>query len=273
MPHTAPSLNYRRPEGLPGVELLLCPETSFDFSAHFHDAWCFWFNTAGGEWFSMRGTSDILQADSIGVVEPGEVHANRPHGSRRVLRTFYIQDSAVQAVAEQLGGKPLRFQPSAPVFRDAQSRQRLSALHALLFRKLPLLAAQEVFIDTFSMLLARHGTRQTDMPRAFREATRARRVQEYLKDNLARNVSLDELAGLCNCTPRHVLRFFRNEIGMTPHAWFTRTRLEHAKSLLGQGGSPAETALSCGFSDQSHLTRLFRSRYGITPANYRKLAD
>ena len=48
-------------------------------------------------------------------------------------------------------------------------------------------------------------------------------------------------------------------------------RLDRARSLLRAGHSLVDAALACGFADQSHLTRQFRSAYGLTPGRWRAM--
>ena len=55
---------------------------------------------------------------------------------------------------------------------------------------------------------------------------------------------------------------------LTPYGLVLDLRVEHAKSLLARGKSIADAAYGAGFSDQSHLTRHFRRRTGITPKQY-----
>src|SRR5208283_175000 len=58
--------------------------------------------------------------------------------------------------------------------------------------------------------------------------------------------------------------------GTPPHAYVMRRRIEHAKRRLARRDIPLKVvAADCGFSDQSHMTRLFRRLLGTTPAEYR----
>lgn len=78
------------------------------------------------------------------------------------------------------------------------------------------------------------------------------------------------MAGVAGCTEFHLIRLFRAAKGASPHGYLVQLRLEHARRLLAAGCSIVDAALASGFSDQSHLTRQFRARFGVTPGLYRK---
>jgi len=96
---------------------------------------------------------------------------------------------------------------------------------------------------------------------------------QYFEENLDRNLSLAELAGVVQLSVYHFARKFRTEFGCPPHAYVMRRRIECAKTQLARGNVPLKVvAASSGFSDQSHMTRLFQRLLGVTPAEYRKAA-
>jgi AraC family transcriptional regulator len=95
-------------------------------------------------------------------------------------------------------------------------------------------------------------------------------LNRYFEENLDRNISLAELAGVVQLSEFHFARKFRNEFGCPPHAYVMRKRIERAKAQLARGNIPLKVvAANGGFSDQSHMTRLFRRLLGVTPAEYR----
>jgi AraC family transcriptional regulator len=98
-------------------------------------------------------------------------------------------------------------------------------------------------------------------------------LNQYFEENLDRNLSLAELAGVVQLSVFHFTRKFRTEFGCPPHAYVTHKRIERAKAQLARRDIPLKVvAANCGFSDQSHMTRLFRRLLGATPAEYRKAA-
>jgi AraC family transcriptional regulator len=97
-----------------------------------------------------------------------------------------------------------------------------------------------------------------------------RRLIQYVDENLDQNISLADLAGVAQLSVFHFLRKFRDQFGCPPHAYVIGQRVERAKRQLARRDIPVKVvAANCGFSDQSHMTRLFRRLLGTTPAEYR----
>lgn len=97
------------------------------------------------------------------------------------------------------------------------------------------------------------------------------RAQEYLAARLDDgNVSIAAVADACQLSRSHFSRAFRQSTGKTPHEWLLERRLERAAALLRTTDLPiAGIAASCGFADQSHLTRNFSRKLGLTPGDWR----
>lgn len=98
-----------------------------------------------------------------------------------------------------------------------------------------------------------------------------RRVLAYLEENLHRRVAVGELAEAVGLSESWFAHAFKRETGQTPLQWQMRRRIERAQRLLAEPAIPvAEIAAATGFADQAHLTRVFRSLTGSTPAAWRK---
>jgi AraC-like DNA-binding protein len=93
-------------------------------------------------------------------------------------------------------------------------------------------------------------------------------IVRYIRENLSRRITLDEIAGIAELSVFQLVRAFRRESETTPYRLIVDLRIEHAKALLARGESIADAACCAGFADQSHLTRHFRRRTGFTPKRY-----
>jgi AraC family transcriptional regulator len=102
-------------------------------------------------------------------------------------------------------------------------------------------------------------------------AAQARRLRDYIEANLAATLTCDRLAAVAGVSSHYLLRHFKARFGCAPHAYVLARRVERARRLLAQSAHDLrEVAMLTGFSDQPHLTRVFRRCLGTTPAAYRR---
>jgi AraC-like DNA-binding protein len=95
-----------------------------------------------------------------------------------------------------------------------------------------------------------------------------RRARSFLADRWDRPVALGELASFAGLSRFELVRRFRAQTGLTPHAFQTNLRIAHARTMLRAGDPIAGVAAACGFADQPHLTRTFRRAVGVTPGRF-----
>jgi transcriptional regulator of acetoin/glycerol metabolism len=97
-----------------------------------------------------------------------------------------------------------------------------------------------------------------------------RRVRRYIDQHLTERIQLANLAAVAGLSVYHFAREFKRTVGVAPHSYVTRRRLEKAQAMLARTDLPlSDVALASGFFDQSHLARHFREFAGVTPAEYR----
>ncbi|MDJ0714730.1 MAG: AraC family transcriptional regulator [Prochloraceae cyanobacterium] len=101
-----------------------------------------------------------------------------------------------------------------------------------------------------------------------------RQVIDYIQAHLSEEIGLKPMADLIGISQCHFLREFKKTVGLTPHKYIMQERVKMAKRLLKkQQNLPlAEVALTCGFSNQSHLGRVFKQQTNMTPKIYQKQA-
>jgi AraC-like DNA-binding protein len=94
------------------------------------------------------------------------------------------------------------------------------------------------------------------------------RAKDVLRHRFNETVTLDELVEVSGLSRFHLVRCFADRVGLTPHAYQIRLRVERATTFLHRGVRPGEVANLVGFADQSHLTRHFRRVLRVTPGEY-----
>jgi AraC family transcriptional regulator len=99
---------------------------------------------------------------------------------------------------------------------------------------------------------------------------RLKRVLDYVESHLSERLTLADLAGVACLSRCYFSKSFKQAVGVGPHRYLVQQRLERAKVLMCSTNEPlARIAQETGFSDQSHLTLIFRCETGMTPGKYR----
>jgi AraC-like DNA-binding protein len=99
------------------------------------------------------------------------------------------------------------------------------------------------------------------------------RAREFIDEQYAQPLDLDELARSANFSRYHFLRAFRRLFHATPHEYLTRKRIEHAKELLAQSEfTVTEICFRVGFESLGSFSTLFHKIVGWSPSIYRARA-
>ncbi|MBC9876861.1 helix-turn-helix transcriptional regulator [Bradyrhizobium sp. INPA01-394B] len=99
---------------------------------------------------------------------------------------------------------------------------------------------------------------------------RLKRVMQYVDDNLAAKVTLQNLAAVAGLSRMHFAAQFRAAVGLRPHEYLLKRRIERAQELLQQADvSLVDIALTVGFQTQAHFTTVFKRFVGDTPYQWR----
>lgn len=134
------------------------------------------------------------------------------------------------------------------------------------------LMAEEAMGLVFSRLFtdARYGGHRPHSIKAGLAPAVRRRLIDYIEANLDKTITLASLAAIAGLSEYHLQRMFQTSCGVSPHGWVQQRRLACAKVLLAGPEPIAQIASACGFSSQSHLTRVFKAMTGRTPSVYRR---
>lgn len=263
--HPNDRAQFRRPAHQPGVELYRAHIIRHAFEPHTHEAFGLGAIESGVERFRYRGADHLAPSGSLVLMNPDELHTGRAEteGGWR-YRMVYIDPDVAARVTGESG-----WWFGAAVGHDAPAAQHVTALLDTLWHASEPLA----FDSALHALLAQFRPHaRVPRPAAAEGAPRFNHVIEYLRANLSRRLTLDELAAQAGLSPFHFLRSFQAHHHATPQQMLMALRLYEAKRLLAAGMPPAQVALAAGLTDQAHLTRAFSRRYGVTPARYQRQA-
>lgn len=95
--------------------------------------------------------------------------------------------------------------------------------------------------------------------------------KELLHDRFMESLTLDEIAENVGVNSSYLAQMFQKYYRDTVGGYLRRLRIDFARQALINSDTPlCHIALTAGFSDQSHLSRMFKRYMGVTPAQYRK---
>jgi AraC family transcriptional regulator len=131
----------------------------------------------------------------------------------------------------------------------------------------------QLFIDQLKTTLVMHllrsyGVRKAEVKTYSDGLPRYRLNQaiDYIAAHLDQNLELADLAQQVGMSQFYFSRLFKQSLGITPHQYVIRQRVERAQQLILRGElGLAEIALECGFANQGHLNRHFKRLTGVTP--------
>ena len=263
---------YWQHAAVAGVDLLRARFITHRYGRHAHETYTFGLIESGVEEFDYGG--QVLRAGpgAVALLDPEVVHtghAATPAGwSYRVL---YPEVSVVAEVAEQLGWR--RGTPGFPqtVLYDERSAALLRSAHEAAEHG-DRLASSSLLTTALAGLLTAHAraVSSVTMPPVRRAPASVAAVAELLEDRLLDPPPLAELAQLTGLNQFALLRAFRADTGLPPHAYLNQLRVRRARIMLDQGVTPADVAFATGFADQAHLTRHFKRVVGVPPGAYQR---
>ncbi|MBN6208720.1 AraC family transcriptional regulator [Ralstonia flatus] len=217
--------------------------------------------------FSGRGTVEAGAGDVI-TVNPFEVHDGTPIGDGgRAWRMLYLDPGVVADMATDLHpGHYGDAEFDRPVIRDATLAPRVR----LLFAQMTMPAARDDALLREQLLLsvladALHPANRATSKHGDAAPDAIRLARTRIDDDPAAPISLLDLARETGLSRFQVLRGFARVTGLTPHAYQVQRRVALARRLIAQGEPLADVAAACGFADQSHMTRQFVRKYGVSP--------
>jgi AraC-like DNA-binding protein len=205
---------------------------------------------------SVESRRDVVaDRNWIVLIPPFELHELRPQG-----------EAAQRAITLLLGGSPIE---------------------GIDITRLPALVTDPALGERVAALVAhvQHGVRSHEQATTIRAMleqlllssipiaagraprySRLARVRTFLQTHVSDPVSIQDLARMSALSECHLISAFRYEFGLPPHAYHSRLRLAAACEALARGMAVASVAYEYGFADQSHLSRKFKSVYGVSPA-------
>ena len=249
------------------LELMHASNITHEYPRHIHEEYSIAIVLRGQETHICRGKSYKASRGSLMLLNPDEAHTSKSVGTE--YRVIHIPSNTLNQIAFDVDGRDVEtLYFTDPVIEDPSMFRSLLDLHLKLEQNASPLEQESELVSTIGLLIGRQNETRSTLRPPGREPHGIKRVQDYLKLHYAQNITLAHLASVANLSPFHLIRVFRNQIGVPPHEYQTQLRITHAGKLIRNGQSISEAAHETGFFDQSHLSRNFKRITGMTPGFY-----
>ena len=251
------------------LECLSATFATHAYAPHAHDTYVVGTIETGCEAWSVRGERHYGGAGDVTFINPLDVHDGEPVGEGYSYRMTYPAVALMQEIASSLAGcngGRTPFFPRACV-HDPEGAALLSRAHRAMETGRDGLGGEELLLRAYAHCLVRHaGVAESVVGGEAGPVAYARGLMEERHDE---DLSLADIARWVGLPRHHLIRAFRRETGLTPHAFLVDVRVRRARERLRRGEAPGAVAAATGFCDQAHLTRAFKARLGVTPGAFR----
>lgn len=265
--------------GWSDIHLTLYQQPKFDIAEHHHtlhvialalpcpsaESEC---NLSGDRWLDGKQCKETRNIGDIAII-PARISHRCNWNSSVQFMTLAIEPTLLKQIGQDwVNLDRIELIPRFMTEQDALLQSIFSALRDELKANQ---MGSYLLIDSLKTALAIHLIRNycATSPKPFNSSglgeARLALVKDYIQVHLHQDLKLNELAAIAQISPYHFLRLFKQSVGLTPHQYILRCRVEKAKTLMQHGElSLAEVAVKTGFYDQSHLGRSFKQIVGMT---------
>jgi AraC-like DNA-binding protein len=253
-------------EELPFLELRYS-NSNAHYKKHFHDTFSIGVNKEGKSIYENSTKLYTLDKDMLSIINPLAVHScNSCSDVLNIYYMLYLDTKWCMNIQKLINCEVKEFiEIPFHILEDKDFYSEFLMLCEFIFQDNSILEKEDevlkFFLKFFSLYL------DTKESKIVNE--KLKEILLYLDDNYKENISLDKLSKEFGLNPFYIIRLFKSQMNLTPHSYLLNVRINKAKEYLKNGYSIVDTALECGFFDQSHFHKNFLKIVAITPNEYK----
>ncbi|MFT5699517.1 MAG: AraC-like DNA-binding protein [Desulforhopalus sp.] len=260
--------NFFKDKRMPFAECRYSRSSMRQFKSHMHKTFSIGGVDSGEVVYSVAGERKSLTVGALALINPEVLHSCNSVGeNERSYYMLYLDVDWCLQVQRAIWNVST-FNNVTAIRLDGQDyyQEYIKTMKLLMAKGAHLLNKEHQLVEFVTKIFTHACNPETPLPVV---SQGIEELKEKLGSNLRADLTLNSIANGMAVNPYTLLRRFKKIVGLTPHAYRMNCRIEKAKICLQQGIDIAETALECGFFDQSHLHRHFKAMSTVTPQEYR----
>ncbi len=265
---------FFKDENLPFLEARFVLNSSNHYDKHFHDTFSIGCIEDGNVSFLCQNKTYDIKQNTLVVINPNVVHACNPvENEARTYHMVYLDTQWCKGLQEIIFGKLDRFIeiPSISLEDKELCDKFIKLNYILLDQEVFYLEKEELLQEFLIVLFTKYSKLK---PVNYKEKDKGtdivKKAQEYIKENLNTNLTVKQISGYLGISEFYLIKLFKQTTHITPHAFLLNQKIILAKELLTKDADISQIAYQLGFSDQSHLNKIFKKLVGTTPNSYKK---
>lgn len=241
------------------------------FPNHFHEHYVIGFIEKGQRYLSCKNKEYTTSTGDLLLFNPFDSHTCEQIDDKVLdYRCINIKPEIMKKTVFEITGKNYLPKFNQPVIFRSELVPLLQELHYIIMEEELGFKKEELFFFLIEQLIEEH-TEPNLQSNLENTNIEIQAVCDYLENNYAEHIILDELSTIAGMNKYSLLRNFTKLKGITPYRYLENIRVNKAKKLLEKGVEPIDAAIQTGFVDQSHFTNFFKNFIGLTPKQYQNI--
>lgn len=258
---------FFKDKNLPFIECRYTTNSSKHYKPHIHFGFSIGAIDKAEVLYNVAGKEAQLGRGKLALINPNSLHYCNPlNGIKRSYYMLYLDTSWVLQVQQSLFETNSFICSNQIILEDEKIYEEYIEVMDFFMQEDFLLEKEQKMVSLLQKIFLKLELKKPKKEEKI--SLHVKSLQKKMQSDFDVDVTLESIAKTMGINPYTLLRNFKEEVGITPHAYRINAKIEYAKELLQQQEDICLVALRCGFFDQSHFHRYFKALTTLTPREY-----